>query len=88
MKGLFQNTVPGATIGQIAFLHLDGDWHDSTAVCLEHLYDKVSPCDIVQVDDYDHWAGTLKALHEFFDKRAIRVDLNYLDYIGRQFFKP
>ena len=88
IKGLFQDTVPGATVGQIAFLHLDGDWYDSTMVCLEHLYDKISPGGIVQVDDYGHWAGARKALHEFFNKRAIRVDLHYLDYTGRQFFKP
>jgi len=88
VKGLFQDTVPTAEVRQIALLHLDGDWYDSTRVCLEHLYDKVSPGGIIQVDDYGHWAGARKALHEFFDLRGIRVDLNYLDYTGRQFRKP
>ena len=88
VKGLFQDTVPAANVGQIALLHLDGDWYDSTRVCLEHLYDKVVPGGIIQIDDYGHWAGARKALHEFFEARDIRVSLNYLDYTGRQFVKP
>lgn len=88
VKGLFQNTVPGAAVRQIALLHLDGDWYDSTRVCLDHLYDKVSPGGVIQVDDYGHWAGARKALHEFFDERGIKAELRYLDYTGRQFIKP
>lgn len=88
VKGLFQDTVPGAAVKQISLLHLDGDWYESTRVCLDHLYDKVSPGGVIQVDDYGHWAGARKALHEFFDARGIRVTLRYLDYTGRQFVKP
>lgn len=88
VKGLFQDTVPTAGVRQVALLHLDGDWYESTRVCLEHLYDKVTPGGIIQVDDYGHWAGARKALHEFFDQRRIQVDLKYLDYTGRQFRKP
>ena len=88
VKGLFQDTVPTAEVRQIALLHLDGDWYDSTMVCLAHLYDKVSPGGIVQIDDYGHWAGARKALHEFMDARNLDVDLRYLDYSGRQFVKP
>ncbi len=88
VKGLFQDTVPVSEVGTIALLHLDGDWYDSTKVCLDHLYDKVSPGGVIQVDDYGHWAGARKALHEFFDARGIKADLRYLDYTGRQFVKP
>ncbi len=88
VKGLFQDTVPTSDVQQIALLHLDGDWYESTRVCLEHLYDKVSPGGIIQIDDYGHWAGSRKALHEFLEARNIHVDLKYLDYTGRQFIKP
>lgn len=88
VKGLFQDTLPHTKPESISFLHLDGDWYDSTMVCLEELYDRVSPGGVIQVDDYGHWAGARKALHEFFDKRKIEVKLRYLDYTGRQFVKP
>ena len=88
VKGLFQDTVPVSDVGAISLLHLDGDWYDSTKVCLDGLYDKVTPGGVIQIDDYGHWAGARKALHEFFDARAISVTLKYLDYTGRQFFKP
>lgn len=88
VKGLFQDTLPHSEIQHIALLHLDGDWYDSTRVCLEQLYDKVSPGGVIQIDDYGHWAGARKALHEFFDHRKIQVDLKYLDHTGRQFIKP
>ena len=87
VKGLFQDTVPVTEVEQISLLHLDGDWYDSTMVCLEHLYDKVSPGGVIQIDDYGHWAGARKALHEFLDRRGDKVSLRYLDYTGRQFVK-
>lgn len=88
VKGLFQDTLPERQPKSIALLHLDGDWYESTKVCLDHLYDKVTPGGIIQIDDYGHWAGARKALHEFFDARGISVKLKYLDYTGRQFVKP
>ena len=54
VKGLFQDTLPHSEIQHIALLHLDGDWYDSTRVCLEQLYDKVSPGGVIQIDDYGH----------------------------------
>jgi hypothetical protein len=88
VKGLFQDTVPSAAVGAIAVLHLDGDWYESVKVCLEHLYDRVSPGGIVQIDDYGHWEGARKAVDEFLGSRGVQVDLHRLDYTGRQFIKP
>src|SRR5205814_696228 len=44
-KGWFESTVPRASgeIGPIAVLRLDGDWYESTKVCLENLYELISP---------------------------------------------
>jgi len=88
VKGLFQETLPQTKVTKIAVLHVDGDWYESTKTCLDHLYDKVTPGGIVQIDDYGHWAGAKKALHEFFESREIQPVLKYLDYTGRQFTKP
>ena len=38
-------------------LHLDSDWYESIRVCLENLWDRVSPSGIVQIDDHGAWAG-------------------------------
>ena len=43
---------------EIAVLRLDGDWYDSTRVCLENLYPYVAPGGIVIVDDYYIWDGS------------------------------
>jgi len=88
VKGLFQDTVPRSDVRAIAVLHLDGDWYDSVKVCLEYLYDRVSPGGIIQIDDYGHWQGARKAVDEFMTARHITVPLRYLDYTGRQLIKP
>ncbi len=88
VKGLFQDTVPVSPVGAIAVLHLDGDWYESVKVCLDHLYDRVSPGGVVQIDDYGHWEGARRAVDEFMAQRAIRAPLHYLDYTGRQLIKP
>ena len=88
VKGLFQDTVPRCDVGSIAVLHLDGDWYESVKVCLDHLYDRVSPGGVIQIDDYGHWEGARKAVHEFLAGRRLSVSLRYLDYTGRQFTKP
>ncbi|MDP3726503.1 MAG: TylF/MycF/NovP-related O-methyltransferase [bacterium] len=80
VKGWFQDTLPEKKreIGPIAILRLDGDWYESTKVCLEELYDQVVSGGYVIVDDYGAWAGCKKAVHEFFDKRGINPKLHFI----------
>ncbi|HRY29926.1 MAG TPA: TylF/MycF/NovP-related O-methyltransferase [Elusimicrobiota bacterium] len=89
-KGWFQDTLPAAReeVGNIALLRLDGDWYESTRVCLENLYDRVVSGGYVVIDDYGHWEGCQKAVDEFFKARDIRVDLKTVDYSARYFKKP
>lgn len=87
VKGLFQDTLPTLSVDQIAVLHLDGDWYESTKCGLECLYDKVVPGGIIQIDDYGHWAGCRKAYNDFFFKRNFIPILTSLDYTGVQFVK-
>jgi hypothetical protein len=87
VQGLFQDTLPGCGIGPICVLHLDGDWYESVKVCLDLLYDRVSPGGTIQIDDYGHWSGARRALDEFLTRRGIDPRLRVLDYTGLQFTK-
>ena len=40
---MFEDTLPHTEVGQIALLHIDGDWYRSVLTCLEQLYDHVAP---------------------------------------------
>jgi len=89
-KGWFQDTLPVAKkeIGPIAILRLDGDWYESTKICLDNLYDNVTSGGYVVVDDYGHWEGCKKAIDEFIAGRKIKTDLIKIDYAGIYFKKP
>ena len=70
IKGWFNETVPNfKPPSPIALLRLDGDWYESTMVCLVHLFDEVAPGGIVILDDYYIWDGCSRALHDFLSKR-------------------
>jgi O-methyltransferase len=75
--GWFQDTVPAArdSIGAIALLRLDGDWYDSTKVCIENLYDNVVSEGFVVIDDYGAFKGCAKAIDEFFAVRGIKPEI-------------
>jgi glycosyltransferase involved in cell wall biosynthesis len=90
VKGYFQETLPNmrTKIGDIGFLHMDGDWYESTKSILENLYSKISDGGIIQVDDYGHWEGCKKALHEFEQAQKLHFDLHTIDYSGVWFKKP
>lgn len=72
VKGWFQETLPVTRdrLGAIALLRLDGDWYESTKVCLEMLFDKVSEGGIVILDDYFSCFGCRRATDEFFAERG------------------
>jgi hypothetical protein len=90
VKGWFQDTVPAtrAEIEAIAVLRIDGDWYESTRVCLEGLYDRVSPGGAVIVDDYASCYGCERAVHEFLDERGLEVDIRLDGRGGCWFLKP
>ena len=96
VKGLFADTLPGAGVGSIAVLHLDGDWYESVKACLENLWDRVSPGGLVQVDDYFTWAGCKRAVDEFFRgdlpwitrSRGAELRLERVDASGVRMRKP
>lgn len=80
-KGWFQDTIPtfSGKIEKVALLRLDGDWYDSTKVCLEGLFDRVVRDGFVIIDDYGMFAGCRQAADDFFRKRRIAPRLEYSD---------
>lgn len=75
VKGWFQDTLPATRnrMGALALLRLDGDWYESTKVCLEMLFERVSAGGFVIVDDYFSCYGCQRATDEFLAAR----NLNY-----------
>jgi O-methyltransferase len=89
-KGWFQYTLPQAKkeIGQISVLRLDGDWYESTKICLENLYDKVISKGFIIIDDFWSWEGCKKAVCEFIEKRQLKIKFRKIDNCAVYFQKP
>lgn len=88
IKGMFQDTLTKTDTGKISLLHIDGDWYESTRVCLENLWDRIADHGIVQIDDYGEWQGCKKAVDEFLSEREITIPLQYIDPSARKLVKP
>ncbi len=67
-KGWFSDTLPHYDGGPIAILRLDGDWYESTMQCFDYLFEHVVEGGVVILDDYYHWSGCSRALHDFLHK--------------------
>jgi O-methyltransferase len=87
--GWFQDTVAevAKTIGPIALLRLDGDWYESTKICLEALYQKVNKGGIVVIDDYGAFEGCRRAVDEFTSIIGKPFMLHRIDCTGRYWIK-
>ncbi len=89
-KGWFQETVPRSddTLHDIALLRIDGDWYDSTKVCLEGLYDKVVRNGFIIIDDYGTFAGCRQATDEFLRRKGVTCEMRSSDHQCMFFRKP
>lgn len=91
IKGFFKDTlnIPEniENIGKIGVLRLDGDWYESTKICLEKLYDKVIDGGIIIIDDYGHWVGSKRATDEFRSEKNILSPLIQTDYTEHYWIK-
>jgi len=69
IKGWFDKTVPVfISSKKIALLRLDGDWYDSTLICLQYLYPKLSENGLLIIDDYYAWDGCSRAVHDYLSQ--------------------
>ncbi|NNJ10624.1 macrocin O-methyltransferase [Chloroflexales bacterium ZM16-3] len=89
VKGWFDQTIPVATVDQIALLHIDADWYESVSLVLNQLYDRITPGGYVVFDDYGYWEGCDRAAHDFLDSRGMpRAALHRVGSMGAYFQKP
>jgi hypothetical protein len=76
-------------MGKISVLRLNGDLHESTLVCLKHLYPNVTKGGIVIIDDYA-LTGCRIAVEQYF--KSIRRKLPEMISVDGQgvvfFVKP
>jgi O-methyltransferase len=83
VKGYFKDTLNISKnieeIGDIGVLRLDGDWYESTMICLERLYDKVVIGGTIIIDDYGYFIGAKRATDEFRLKNNITSPLIQTD---------
>jgi O-methyltransferase len=85
VKGWFQDTAPifKDQLETIAILRLDGDWYDSTRICLESFYPLLTKGGICIIDDYGYNTGCAKAVHEYLDsigEKPLLVKIDVLRY--------
>jgi hypothetical protein len=82
VPGWFNDTVPliaeALKSRKIALLRLDGDWYDSTTVCLERLMPLVSEGGVVIIDDYYAWDGCARAVHDYLSRHDLPYRLRSL----------
>ena len=90
VKGWFQDTVPAQRdrIGKVALLRIDGDWYESTKVCLEGLFDQVVPGGVIIIDDYQSCYGCERAVDEFIGTNQLEVEIHLDGRGGCYFYKP
>jgi O-methyltransferase len=76
--GWFDDTVPvfANEAGAIAVLRLDGDWYESTMVCLEHLFPLLEVGGLLIIDDYAEWEGCTRATHDYLSREQRREAIN------------
>jgi len=90
VKGWFQDTLPSTAnrVGEIALLRFDGDWYESTKICLENLYNQVVSNGAIIIDDYYSCYGCKKAVDEFIESNNLKANMNQDGRGGCYFIKP
>lgn len=73
VQGLFEDTL--VVDEPVAFAHLDGDWYESTKVCLERIAPHLVVGGRIVLDDYFHYSGCRDAVDEYFaDRPGFRLE--------------
>ena len=72
ISGDFSDTLPAYFTSaseprNVIFAHLDSDWYDSTRLALRYVYPAViNNVGEAQIDDYNYWNGSRRAVDEYF----------------------
>ncbi len=83
VEGKVEDTIPAEAPERIALLRLDTDWYESTKHEMETLYPRLVPGGILILDDYGDWAGSRKAVDEYFANGVEPPLLNRIDDSAR-----
>jgi asparagine synthase (glutamine-hydrolysing) len=70
VPGLFEDTL--VLDGPVALAHIDADWYDSVATCLERIHPVLVEGGRLVIDDYGSWSGARRAVDDFLDGPAGR----------------
>jgi hypothetical protein len=69
VKGWFEATVPEFVLNErIALLRLDGDWYESTMICLKKFFPLMVEGGKIIIDDYYTWDGCSRAVHDYLSE--------------------
>jgi asparagine synthase (glutamine-hydrolysing) len=67
VRGLFEETWPGANVGRVAFCHIDCDWYDPVKFCLEQVAPRLAADGLILLDDYHDYGGCAQATRDFLN---------------------
>jgi len=79
VEGKVEDTIPATVPDEIAILHLDTDWYESTRHEMTHLFPRLVPGGVLIVDDYHHWSGNREAVDEYLAAANVPVLLTKVD---------
>lgn len=87
-QGWFSDTVPAAhDLQSIAVLRLDGDMYESTKVCLDWFYPRISKGGYVLIDDYYVLDGCRRAVDDYRSEHEITATILASDWNGVYWLK-
>lgn len=67
-KGLFEDSWPEVKVDRLAFAHVDCDWYEPVAYCLQAVATHLSPGGVIVIDDYHDYGGCRTAVDEFLSQ--------------------
>ena len=79
VQGKVEDTIPATLPEEVAILHLDTDWYESTRHEMVHLFPKLVPKGVLIVDDYHYWSGNREAVDEYLAGADIPILLTKVD---------
>jgi len=82
LKGWFKDTLPAASIGQLALMRLDGDMYESTMDALTNLYPKLSYQGYVIIDVYHVVPACKAAVDDYCSRHGINPNIIEIDGVG------
>jgi hypothetical protein len=68
VQGLFEDTM--VLDEAVCIAHIDGDWYESVATCLERVHPVLVPGGVMVIDDYFAWSGARKAVDDFLARHG------------------